>query len=90
MYQGGGRPAAASYKSYLTSDAAAAARADGYGLREWRHDSSGALWSVSSGLLAVDTPAVLTCQMLQHTEAERGWQGSLSQSACCCNLHDRR
>jgi hypothetical protein len=62
MYQGGGRPAAASYKSYLTSDAAAAARADGYGLREWRHDSSGALWSVSSGLLVVDTPAVLTCQ----------------------------
>jgi hypothetical protein len=50
MYQGGGRPAAASYKSYMTSDAAAG-RADGYGLREWRHDPSGALWSVSLVLL---------------------------------------
>ncbi|WIA22249.1 hypothetical protein OEZ85_004574 [Tetradesmus obliquus] len=44
MYQGGGRPAAASYKTYLTADAAPG-RADGYGLREWRHDPSGALWS---------------------------------------------
>jgi hypothetical protein len=47
MYQNGGRPAAASYKAYLSSDAAAG-RADGYGLREWRHDPSGALWSVSA------------------------------------------
>jgi hypothetical protein len=42
----GGQPAAASYKAYLSSDAAAG-RADGYGLREWRHDPSGALWSMS-------------------------------------------
>ena len=47
MYQGGGRPAAASYKAYLSSDAAPG-RADGYGLREWRHDPSGALWNVST------------------------------------------
>jgi hypothetical protein len=51
MYQNGGRPAAASYKAYLFSDAAAG-RADGYGLREWRHDPSGALWSVSGSAVS--------------------------------------
>jgi hypothetical protein len=50
MYEGGGRPAAASYASYLTSDASPEGRPDRYGLREWRHDSSGALWSVSTCL----------------------------------------
>lgn len=54
MYQGGGRPAAASYKAYLSSDAAPG-RPDGYGLREWKHDPSGALWNVSA------TAAAATC-----------------------------
>ena len=65
MYQGGGWPAASSYKTYLTSDAAPG-RPDGYGLREWKHDTSGALWSVSAVLQMVLMNA---CMMVLRSTA---------------------
>lgn len=94
MYQGGGRPAASSYKTYLTSDAAPG-RPDGYSLREWKHDSSGALWSVSAVCVwsargGLREREVLYCrEMVCRTLAEVDCVGRQaapqSRTTCCQN-----
>jgi hypothetical protein len=92
MYQQAGRPAAAAYKPFLTTDKDSG-RTDGYTVREWSYDHHSQIFNVRSTSAGQHQNLYLSTNVTAHRQAR--WSMPVACICMCCsanhtNCHDYR